>query len=159
MHVTTVIVTHDQEEAMEVADRIVVMNHGKVEQIGTPAEIYDQPASPFVMSFIGAVNVLPAGAFGMAGAGADLHPAAAQLFVRPHDVEVFREPQEDTVPVELRRLSHLGRDLQAELLMADGSVITAQIPREQMAFESVSPGARLYVRSRDARAFVPDYSI
>jgi sulfate transport system ATP-binding protein len=159
MHVTTVIVTHDQEEAMEVADRIVVMNHGKVEQIGTPAEIYDQPASPFVMSFIGAVNVVPAGAIGIAGAGANAHPAAAQLFVRPHDVEVFREPQADTVPVELRRLSHLGRDLQAELLMADGSVITAQIPREQMAFESISPGARLHVRSRDARAFVPDYSI
>ncbi|MFM9100151.1 MAG: sulfate/molybdate ABC transporter ATP-binding protein, partial [Cyanobium sp.] len=56
MHVTTVIVTHDQEEAMEVADRIVVMNEGRVEQIGTPAEIYDQPASPFVMSFVGAVN-------------------------------------------------------------------------------------------------------
>lgn len=144
---------------MEVADKIVVMNHGKVEQIGTPAEIYDHPATPFVMSFIGAVNVLSPGAIGITGAAADTHPAEAQLFVRPHDVEVFREPQSDTVPVELRRLSHLGRDLQAELLMADGSVITAQIPREQMAFESVSPGSRLHVRSRDARAFVPDYSI
>jgi len=69
MHVTTVIVTHDQEEAMEVADRIVVMNHGRVEQIGTPAEIYDQPASPFVMGFIGAVNVLPQGAIPVAASG------------------------------------------------------------------------------------------
>ena len=61
--------------------------------------------------------------------------------------------------VELRRLSHMGRDLQAELVMADGQVITAQIPREQMAFDSVSPGSLLYVRSREARAFTPDYSI
>lgn len=144
---------------MEVADRIVVMNHGKVEQIGTPAEIYDHPATPFVMGFIGAVNVLPQGAIQVAsGTGAGT-PAEAQLFVRPHDVEVFTAPQAGTVVVELRRLSHMGRDLQAELVMADGQVITAQIPREQMAFDSVSPGSLLYVRSREARAFTPDYSI
>jgi sulfate transport system ATP-binding protein len=159
MHVTTVIVTHDQEEAMEVADKIVVMNHGKVEQIGTPAEIYDHPATPFVMGFIGAVNVLPQGSIEVAGGTGSATPAEAQLFVRPHDVEVFTEPQAGTVAVELRRLSHLGRDLQAELVMADGRVITAQIPREQMAFNSVSPGSQLYVRSREARAFTPDYSI
>ena len=159
MHVTTVIDTHDQEEAMEVADRIVVMNHGKVEQIGTPAEIYDQPATPFVMSFIGAVNVLPQGAIQVAGSASGEVSAAAQLFVRPHDVEVFTESQPGTVAVELRRLSHLGRDLQAELLMADGQVITAQIPREQMAFGSVSVGSRLFIRSREARSFVLDYSI
>jgi sulfate transport system ATP-binding protein len=158
MHVTTVIVTHDQEEAMEVADKIVVMNHGRVEQIGTPAEIYDQPASPFVMGFIGAVNVLPQGALHVSGDGGQA-PAEAQLFVRPHDVEVFLEPAPGTVPVELRRLSHMGRDLQAELLLADGQVLTAQIPREQMAFGSVQPGSRLHVRTREARAFVPDYSI
>lgn len=143
---------------MEVADRIVVMNHGRVEQIGTPAEIYDQPASPFVMGFIGAVNVLPQGAIPVAASGGN-PPADAQLFVRPHDVEVFLEPATGTVPVELRRLSHLGRDLQAELVLVNGQVITAQIPREQMAFNSVKPGSRLHVRSRDARAFVPDYSI
>ena len=159
MHVTTVIVTHDQEEAMEVADKIVVMNHGRVEQIGTPAEIYDHPATPFVMGFIGAVNVLPQGAIEVTGGTGDGTPAEAQLFVRPHDVEVFTEPQSGTVAVELRRLSHMGRDLQAELLMADGRVITAQIPREQMAFDSISAGSRLYVRSREARAFTPDYSI
>jgi sulfate transport system ATP-binding protein len=158
MHVTTVIVTHDQEEAMEVADKIVVMNSGRVEQIGTPAEIYDQPATPFVMGFIGAVNVLPQGAMQVAGPAADA-PVDAQLFVRPHDLEVFLEPQAGTVPVELRRLSHMGRDLQAELLLRDGQVITAQIPREQIAFGSLQPGSNLHVRSRNARAFVPDYSI
>ncbi|NDG03630.1 MAG: sulfate ABC transporter ATP-binding protein, partial [Synechococcaceae bacterium WBB_34_004] len=90
MHVTTVIVTHDQEEAMEVADKIVVMNHGKVEQIGTPAEIYDHPATPFVMSFIGAVNVLPQGAIQVGvGPGQTLGQYSGgngQMFVRPHDV-------------------------------------------------------------------------
>ena len=158
MHVTTVIVTHDQEEAMEVADKIVVMNHGRVEQIGTPAEIYDQPASPFVMGFIGAVNVLPQGAI-QASDSNQPAPAEAQLFVRPHDVEVFLEPADGTVPVELRRLSHMGRDLQAELVLSDGQVLTAQIPRERMAFDSVKPGSRLHVRTREVRTFVPDYSI
>jgi len=159
MHVTTVIVTHDQEEAMEVADRIVVMNHGKVEQIGTPAEIYDKPASPFVMSFIGAVNVLPQGVLPVAGRSDNGERSDEPLFVRPHDVEVFIQPDAGTVPVELRRLSHMGRDLQAELVLADGQVVTAQIPREQLAYDSLSPGDLLHIRSREARSFVPDYTI
>ena len=159
MHVTTVIVTHDQEEAMEVADRIVVMNQGRIEQIGTPAEIYDTPATPFVMSFVGAVNVLPQGAIQVAGSRSGQTGADAQLFFRPHDVEVFVEPQSGTVEAVLKRLSHMGRDLQAELVLADGQVIMAQIPRDQMAFGSVAVGSRLHVRSREAVAFVPDYAI
>ena len=160
MHVTTVIVTHDQEEAMEVADRIVVMNEGRIEQIGTPAEIYDQPASPFVMGFVGAVNVLPGGtlprpaASSAGGLGPD-----SPLFIRPHDMELFQEAQGDTVPAQLRRLSHLGRDVQAELMLADGQVITAQIPRERMNLAAFQVGDQLHVRSREARTFVPDYSI
>jgi sulfate transport system ATP-binding protein len=161
MHVTTVIVTHDQEEAMEVADRIVVMNEGRIEQIGTPAEIYDQPASPFVMGFVGAVNVLPGGTLPQPAAAA-FEQAAAQdtpLFIRPHDVEILSEAQSDTVPAQLRRLSHLGRDVQAELVLADGQVITAQIPRERMNLAAFQVGDQLHVRSREARTFVPDYSI
>lgn len=81
VHVTTVFVTHDQEEAMEVADQIVVMNHGKVEQIGSPAEIYDNPATPFVMSFIGPVNVLPNSSHIFQAGGLDTpHP---EVFLRP----------------------------------------------------------------------------
>jgi sulfate transport system ATP-binding protein len=153
MHVTTVIVTHDQEEAMEVADRIVVMNEGRIEQIGSPAEIYDHPASPFVMGFVGAVNVLPGGSLPVAEA------SDAPLFIRPHDVEVYREEAAGTVPAQLRRLSHLGRDVQAELVLADGQVITAQIPRERLNLASFQVGDQLHVRSREARTFVPDYSI
>jgi sulfate transport system ATP-binding protein len=160
MHVTTVIVTHDQEEAMEVADRIVVMNEGRIEQIGTPAEIYDHPATPFVMGFVGAVNVLPGGTLPRPSVAAALALAPeSPLFIRPHDVEVFRDSQEDTVPAELRRLSHLGRDVQAELVLADGQVITAQIARERLNPESFQVGDRLHVRSREARTFLPDFSI
>jgi sulfate transport system ATP-binding protein len=159
MHVTTVIVTHDQEEAMEVADKIVVMNHGRIEQIGTPAEIYDHPATPFVMGFVGAVNVLPQGAIQVTGNNTEKASADAQLFFRPHDVEVFNQPQAGTVMATLKRISHLGRDLQAELSLGDGQVITAQIPRDQMVFGSIRIGSTLHVRSREAVAFVPDYSI
>ena len=161
MHVTTVIVTHDQEEAMEVADRIVVMNEGRIEQIGTPAEIYDHPATPFVMGFVGAVNVLPGGTLPRPAAADSLAGEApdSPLFIRPHDVELFHEAQADTVPAQLRRLSHLGRDVQAELVLSDGQVVTAQIPRERMNLAAFQVGDRLYLRSREARTFVPDYSI
>jgi len=160
MHVTTVIVTHDQEEAMEVADRIVVMNEGRIEQIGTPAEIYDHPASPFVMGFVGAVNVLPGGTLPQPATEDAASPVPeSPLFVRPHDVEVFRDSRSDTVPAMLRRLSHLGRDVQAELVLADGQVITAQIARERLSPGGFQVGDRLHVRSRESRTFHPDYSI
>jgi len=164
MHVTTVIVTHDQEEAMEVADRIVVMNEGRIEQIGSPAEIYDQPATPFVMGFVGTVNVLPAGAVPDRSSG-DGSPVPAseandgQLFVRPHDLEVHLTPQANTVPARLKRLVHMGRDLQAELVLADATEIVAQIPRERIDYSRLQPGDELHVVSRQARSFVPDFSI
>ncbi|MBD2421902.1 sulfate ABC transporter ATP-binding protein [Cyanobium sp. FACHB-13342] len=154
MHVTTVIVTHDQEEAMEVADKIVVMNQGRVEQIGTPAEIYDQPASPFVMRFVGAVNVLPS----------HIHLAPhrnqrGEVFIRPHDLELHREPQEGSVPAVLRRLTHLGRDIQAELILEGGEEVVAQLPRERMDYHDLQAGDALHVTSRESRTFVPDFVI
>jgi len=154
MHVTTVIVTHDQEEAMEVADKIVVMNQGRVEQIGTPAEIYDQPASPFVMSFVGAVNVLPSH---VALAPHREQPGA--LFIRPHDLELHRQPQSGSVPAVLRRLTHLGRDIQAELTLASGEVVVAQLPRERIDYHELQAGDALHITSRDSRTFVPDFVI
>jgi sulfate transport system ATP-binding protein len=164
MHVTTVIVTHDQEEAMEVADRIVVMNEGRIEQIGTPAEIYDHPATPFVMSFVGAVNVLPQGALPQPRMAEGLNSGAAalgdgQIFIRPHDVEVFASPREGSVPARLKRLTHMGRDLQAELQLDSGEVLVAQFPREQLNYTQIRAGDALHVVSRQMRTFVPDYSI
>jgi sulfate transport system ATP-binding protein len=167
MHVTTVIVTHDQEEAMEVADRIVVMNEGRIEQIGSPAEIYDHPASPFVMSFVGAVNELPSGSLPVRRESdlAESVPEAApprpeeRIFVRPHHVQVHATPQPGTVPARLRRLTHMGRDLQAELVLDSEEVVVAQFPREEIDYRSLRPGDRLHVVSRQAHSFVPDYSI
>ncbi|MFM7653188.1 MAG: sulfate/molybdate ABC transporter ATP-binding protein [Vulcanococcus sp.] len=154
MHVTTVIVTHDQEEAMEVADRIVVMNHGRIEQIGTPAEIYDQPATPFVMSFVGAVNVLPS----HVPLAANQQPNG-EVFIRPHDLELHRQPREGSVPAVLRRLTHLGRDIQAELTLASGDVVMAQLPRERIDYRDLQAGDALHITSRTSRTFVPDFVI
>ena len=166
MHVTTVIVTHDQEEAMEVADRIVVMNEGRIEQIGSPAEIYDQPATPFVMSFVGAVNVVPRSAL-LAQDSGQAHAAPSRqsenepepVFIRPHDVQVYTSPQAGSVPAKLRRLRHMGRDLQAELVLADGEVLMAQFPREQIDYQAIKPGDGLHIVSRQVRSFEPDYMI
>jgi len=154
MHVTTVIVTHDQEEAMEVADRIVVMNQGRIEQIGSPAEIYDQPASPFVMSFVGAVNVLPS----HVPLTSD-RTQQGDVFIRPHDLELHRQPQAGSVPAVLRRLTHLGRDIQAELTLVSGEVVVAQLPRERIDYHELKAGDELHITSRESRTFVPDFVI
>jgi sulfate/thiosulfate transport system ATP-binding protein len=99
VHVTTVFVTHDQEEAMEVADEIVVMNQGKVEQVGSPAEVYDHPASPFVMSFIGPVNVLPSSARLVQSNG--IGNNEPEVFLRPHDIEITRLATPESAPAKL----------------------------------------------------------
>ena len=151
---------------MEVADRIVVMNEGRIEQIGSPAEIYDQPATPFVMSFVGAVNVVPRSALLAKDSGQvtstlnrQSEPEPEPVFIRPHDVQVFTTPQQDSVPAKLRRLRHMGRDLQAELVLADGEVLMAQFPRDQIDYQSIKPGDGLHIVSRQVRSFEPDYMI
>jgi sulfate/thiosulfate transport system ATP-binding protein len=157
VHVTTVFVTHDQEEAMEVSDQIVVMNQGKVEQIGTPAEIYDHPASPFVMSFIGPVNVLPGNSNIFQGNG--FESSSAEMFLRPHDVVIETTPNETTVPARISRLIHLGWEIQAELTLDDGQVVTAHLPREKFDQLQLEPQQRVYVKPKEARAFPLYYSI
>lgn len=135
---------------MEVADRIVVMNEGRIEQIGTPVEIYDEPASPFVMRFVGEVNVLPAGA--LASPGTD----GSALFIRPHDLDLLEEPEERSVPAVVRRLVHLGRDVHAELQLEQGHLVHVQIPREwlQSAQQRLETGVQLHLRPRSVRSFI-----
>jgi len=157
VHVTTVFVTHDQEEAMEVSDEIVVMNHGRVEQVGTPAEIYDHPASPFVMSFIGPVNVLPSSSQIFQEGGFD--SANRQIFLRPHDVVVETIPNSATVKAIVRRVIHLGWEIQVELNLEDGQVVTANLTRERFKELNLELQQQVYVRPKDAKAFPPDYSI
>jgi sulfate transport system ATP-binding protein len=157
MHVTTVIVTHDQEEAMEVADKIVVMNEGRVEQVGSPSDIYDHPATPFVMNFVGEVNVLPHGVIPFASS--DEASRVADLFVRPHDIKILLHPRPGSLPARLRRLTHMGRDLQAELVLDSGAVVLAQLPREEQDPRDLVEGAQLHIITRQGRTFVEDYSI
>jgi sulfate/thiosulfate transport system ATP-binding protein len=162
MHVTTVIVTHDQEEAMEVADRIVVMNQGRIEQIGTPAEIYDHPATPFVMSFVGAVNVLPGNgplATAASNSSTQGQNTGGQLFIRPHDLDLHLSPQPDSVPATLRRITHMGREIQAELTLENGEQVIAQLPRERIDTSNLKTGDALHITSRESRTFVPDFVI
>jgi sulfate transport system ATP-binding protein len=157
VHVTTVFVTHDQEEAMEVSDEIVVMNKGKVEQVGTPAQIYDHPASAFVMSFIGPVNVLPSTSRIFAGNG--FESTQPEVFLRPQDVVVQTEPNGTTVSARVNRLIHLGWEIQAELILDDGQVITAHLTRDRFDELKLEPQQRVYIKPKDAKAFPLYYSI
>ncbi len=154
VHVTSVFVTHDQEEAMAVADQIVVMHQGRIEQIGTPAEIYDHPATPFVMSFIGPVNVLPPHSL--------IHQRPAnhgQVYIRPRDIWVQREANGTTVPARIRRLIHLGWEVQLELLTEDGQSLMAHLTRERFEELHLQPQEQVHIKPLDARSFPLHYSI
>ncbi|KAM3089926.1 sulfate/molybdate ABC transporter ATP-binding protein [Phormidesmis sp. 146-35] len=157
VHVTTVFVTHDQEEAMEVADEIVVMNKGKIEQIGTPAQIYDHPATAFVMSFIGPVNVLPSSSHLFQNNGFD--SANPEMFLRPHDILVETSPNGSTVAARVTRLIHLGWEIQAELTLDDGQVMTAHLTRDRFDELKLEPDQRVYIKPKDAKSFPLYYSI
>ena len=157
VHVTTVFVTHDQEEAMEVAHDIVVMNKGKIEQVGTPAEIYDHPATPFVMSFIGPVNILPSTSRlfqdnGFEGA----HP---EMFLRPQDILIETSSNGSSVSARVGRLIHLGWEIQAELVLDDGQVLVAHLTRERFNELELQPEQRVFVRPKEAKSFPLYYSI
>ncbi len=127
-NVTTVLVTHDQEEAMEVADRIAVMNAGRIEQVGSPREVYDQPQSAFVMSFVGPVSTLRG------------------RLVRPHDVSISLTPVADGIEAMVSRVVHLGFEVRIELELPGGEHARAQLTRGQTAELELSPGDIVYVR-------------
>ena len=157
VHVTTVFVTHDQEEAMEVSDEIVVMNKGKVEQVGTPAQIYDHPASAFVMSFIGPVNVLPSSAKIFQSSGFEsAHP---ETFLRPQDIIIENVANGTTVPAIVSRIIHLGWEIQVELTLDDGQAMTAHLTRERFDELKLEPQEKVYVKPKDAKSFPLYYSI
>ena len=128
VNVTTVFVTHDQDEALEVSDEIVVINHGRVEQVGTPAQLYDHPANDFVMGFLGPVTRL------------DGH------WVRPHDIEVLRDPHPEGTPATVVRLQRVGFEVRAEL-QTGGSRPWVQLTRSQADDLDLQPERRVWLRA------------
>ena len=165
IRLTSVFVTHDQEEALDVADRVVVMNRGRIEQMGTPQEVFEHPATPFVMTFIGQSAVF-AGTVqgGKAFLGplavdypAHLHEASlpASGYARPHELEVTRiENGGGGLWATLRHASPAGAVVKLELSDADGRSLHAEVTREQGEALQARVGERLYVKPRKLRIFV-----
>jgi sulfate transport system ATP-binding protein len=135
IHVTTIFVTHDQEEAMEVAKQIVVMNAGRIEQAGAPSELYESPANEFVMSFIGPVNRL------------------GDAFVRPHDIQILPEDDSGGTEALVERVVYLGFEVRVELKLHDGREIWAQVTRETAQELEIAEGQILSVRLPAPRVF------
>ncbi len=131
MHITSVFVTHDQDEAMEVADRVVVMNHGRIEQDGTPDQVYDHPATPFVLQFLGDVNLFH-GRFGHAPGGTT--PSTEVSYVRPHELDIIDSAQEGSLAVTLSQALTVGPQTRIEFKRVDdGSYVDVEMPRSDYA--------------------------
>jgi sulfate transport system ATP-binding protein len=135
MHVTTIFVTHDQEEAMDVAGQLVVMNHGRVEQSGSADELYENPANEFVMSFVGEVNRL------------------GDAFVRPHDMEVVLDPDDQTQEGMVQRIVALGFEIRVEFVLGDGTEVWAQLTRSELQRLELQKGQIAYLRPVQAKSF------
>jgi sulfate/thiosulfate transport system ATP-binding protein len=135
IHVTTIFVTHDQEEAMDVAGQIVLMNAGKIEQTGSPRDLYEHPSNEFVMSFVGPVNRL------------------GDALLRPHDIQILTHPDGSTVEALVRRVVHLGFEVRVELTLPDGRDVWAQVTRETAAELELEEGQILAARLPPPRVF------
>jgi len=161
MHVTSVFVTHDQDEAMEVADRIVVMNHGAIEQQGTPDEVYDHPASPFVLQFLGDVNLFH-GRFGHGPGSVD--GGADTVYVRPHELDIVAEPEAGALPVTLSQVLTVGAQTRIEFRRDDdGSYVDVEMPRSEFAALrqrlGLGSGSRVHLRARRVTRFSADSGV
>jgi len=135
MHVTTVFVTHDQEEAMEVSDTIVLMDHGRIVQEGQPQDLYDHPESEFVMRFMGQVNKI------------------GDAYVRPHDVEIRLEPNGTTDAAVVERVLHMGHHIRVDLSVNGGARVSAQLTRDEAERLGLEPGRPVFVRPARAKTF------
>ena len=167
IRVTSVFVTHDQEEALEVADRVVVMNRGRVEQVGSPLEVFDHPATSFVMGFLGHVNIF----HGRVESGRALlgplavdwpehaaaEPRAAAAYVRPHELDVARAAEgEGGIWAVVRHVNAAGAVIKLEMEAADGAALRVDMSPER--HEALAPrvGEQLYVQPRRLRLFLED---
>ncbi len=135
VHVTTVFVTHDQEEAMDLADQVAVMNQGRIEQVGTPTELYDRPASEFVMRFVGDANRL------------------GDTWVRPHELDLLDMPEPESVEAMIKRITPYGFDARIDLVAADGTPLVARLTREQLDLLELERGQIIWARPGRALVF------
>ena len=161
LHITTVFVTHDQEEAMELADRVVVMNEGRIEQIGTPEEVYHNPANAFVYDFLGNFNAFE----GWRREGGDCHllthgktiPQGVErvrLFARPHDMDVALEPQdEDAIAARIIHINPAGPLVSIEMENDHTRLLQAALTKEKFASLGLSKGKTVYLKPRELQVF------
>ncbi|MFM8443049.1 MAG: sulfate/molybdate ABC transporter ATP-binding protein [Methylococcus sp.] len=164
LHVTSVFVTHDQEEALEVADRVVVLNAGQVEQIGSPAEVYDHPATPFVYEFLGDVNLFHGrvhdGHANIGDAQVLLPEGAARqdaaiFYVRPHEIDILREnPNGGSIAAKVFDVRPLGATVWVELERRDGQgIVEVEMVRDQYTDMKLQPGEPVFLQPRRIRVF------
>jgi sulfate transport system ATP-binding protein len=167
IHLTSVFVTHDQEEALEVSDRVVVMNRGVIEQVGRPEEIYEHPASPFVTQFLGDVNLF----HGRVGAnhveiGDYAHPldgqapagkGEASVYIRPHDLEISREAGQALATGTIEHIHSVGPIVRVELRrQGSGELIDAALTRDDYQQLRLALGDTVYVRPRKLAVFLDE---
>jgi len=171
LHMTSVFVTHDQEEALDLADRIAVLNTGRIEQTGTPEEVYNHPVSPFVYNFLGNVNLFHGRVHkGLARIGdfsleapqhADAHDSPAVGYVRPHDIEIERCASAGaSIEVIVQHVSAVGPLVRLDLKRIDtGETIEAELSRDRHRELALTGGEHVFIRPRNLQVFVQDYSI
>jgi sulfate/thiosulfate transport system ATP-binding protein len=169
LHVTSILVTHDQEEALEVADRIVVMNQARIEQVGTPAEVFHHPSSEFVIDFLGNVNVFHGR---IENGRAMLGPVAfdvpgpvkrngqANIYVRPHELHIERRLNgAPAIAAAVSRINPAGSLARVALSTSEGREIQVDLPLDRFEELRLQPGETVYVSAKRARVFTPDYVI
>ncbi len=170
IHVTSILVTHDQEEALEVADRVVVMNKGQIEQIGTAEEVFHKPATQFVMEFLGQVNVFHGrvqGGKAMLGeVPLEGHyfpgrkEGAAMVYMRPHelDIKLYRNGA-PSFPATVSRINPAGSIAKVTTRTSDGQVVLVDLSLEDYQRLGLIEGANVFIYPKNTRVFLPEYEI
>ena len=171
IHVTSVFVTHDQEEAFEVSDLVAIMHQGHIEQVGTPRQIFEEPANPFVMDFLGNVNVFHGhvqrgrAVLGGIEVAYPQHPhdesRAATAFVRAHELDILRERDgRASIAGKVTHVNPAGAVVRVRVYAEDfGVLLTVDLPPERYKALGLTVGESVHVAPRHVRVFVQDYSI
>jgi sulfate transport system ATP-binding protein len=162
--ITSVFVTHDQDEALEVADRVIVMNHGRIEQVGSPDEVYDRPVSPFVYEFLGSVNLFHGraedGSLRVRNSPGEPNGAEPVVsYARPHELDISRHRNGATIAAVVRQISMVGPIVRVELQAAEGEYLKAELTRENARELGLQVGEEVHVRPQKLQTFEEDYSI